>query len=393
VSTPPTTAALDAQIVSQLEGSLGQTIPILPKAFVRVLAKVLAAVFILLFKYAGFILLQLFVAHASDKETTVNGRKVRPLVEWGRLIGVGDPDAATRAELWVNVTVKNQVGELKAGQQAVRTETGYVYTVVAPVALNAATVPVRIRAIGSPNNGDGTGSAGNLQPGDIVEFANTPANVATKATVASQATTAADAETIERYRARIVQRLQRRPQGGAYADYQQWGEEVEGIVAVYPYAGDPGEVDVYVEATEASSGDPDGVPTLAQRDAVKASIEMNEAGLATRRPVNAALNVLPISRVGFAVTVAGLDPVNAENEKAINEGLDEYFRSRKPFIVGLSSLPRQDRITEGAISGVVTTIVDAKGATVTVVTLTPGPAYTLGEGELAKLAGGEANFI
>lgn len=393
MSTPPTTAALDAQIVGQIAGSLGQTVPFLPKAFVHVLAKVLAGVFVLLFKYAGWMSLQLFVAHASDKETTVNGRKIRPLVEWGRLIGVGDPDAATRAELWLTVTVKTQVGSLAAGQQAVRTETGFVYIVIAPVALDAPTVQVQIRAIGSPNNGDGTGSLGNLQPGDIVEFANTPAGVATKATVTSQAVTAADAETIERYRARITQRLQRRPQGGAYADYQQWSEEVEGIVNAYPYAGDPGEVDIFIEADEASSGSPDGIPTAPQLTAVLASIELNEAGLATRRPVNAALNVLPITRSAFSVQISGLEPETDESKDAINEGLDEYLRSREPFIVGLSSLPRADRITQSALGGIVDSIVNAKGATVTTVTLLSGAAYTLSPGEKAKLSGAAAAFV
>jgi uncharacterized phage protein gp47/JayE len=390
VSAPPTTAELDTQIVGQIAGSIGQSIPILPKAFVRVLSKVLAGVFILLFKYAGWMALQLFVAHSSDKETTVNGRKIRPLVEWGRLIGVGDPDAATRAELWIDVTVKNQVGTLQAGQQAVRTETGYVYTVVAPVAMNAATVPVRIRAIGSPNNGDGTGTAGNLQPGDTVEFANTPAGVATKATVTSQATTAADAETIERYRARITQRLQRRPQGGAYSDYQQWAEEVEGIVNVYPYAGElpggsgPGIVDIYVEADEASSGSPDGIPTAPQLAAVLASINLDVGGKASRRPANAAPMVMPITRTPFDFQISGLSPRTGEIETAIEEGLDEYLRSREPFIVGLTTLPRDDRITEAGASGIVDTIVSAYGATVTLVKMTPGPAHTLEHGQKAK---------
>src|SRR6185503_10398260 len=95
-------------IVSQLESSFSQTIPLLPKAFARVLAKVIAGVFILVYKYAGFIFLQLFVAHATMEETVVNGKRIRPLVEWGRLIGVGDPVAATRAEHVVAVTVTNQ---------------------------------------------------------------------------------------------------------------------------------------------------------------------------------------------------------------------------------------------------------------------------------------------
>ncbi len=387
----PTTADLNTQIVSQIGANLGQTIPILPKAFINVLAKVLAAVFILLFKYAGFSFLQMFVAYASDRETTVNGRKLTPLVELGRLFGVGDPTPATRAELNLTVTVLTQVGELKAGQQIVRAESGFVYVVLTAVALNAPTVTVRVRAISSPRLGDGSGTAGNLQAGDIVEFANTPANVATKAVVLSQAVTAADAETTDRYRTRILQRVQQRPQGGAYADYRLWAEDVPGIVNVYPYAGPPGQVNIYVEADEASSGSPDGYPTGAQLTAVGDAIELNEAGLATRRPVSAAKNVLSITRAAFDVQISSLSPDTPETRTAIKDGVDEHLRSREPYIVGISSLPRLDRVTQASVAGIVDTIVSAKGATIAGVSLllsgVPKTAYTLTAGQKAKLNG------
>lgn len=380
----PTTAELNTTIIGQLEGALGQTIPLLPKAFARVFAKVLAGVFVLLFRYCGFIFLQLFVAHATMDETTINGKKIKPLVELGRLFGVGDPQDATRAEHTIEVSVTNQTGSLAAGSKLVRLETGVIYDVVADVALDAATVEVHIRASGDGDGNGGAGDIGNLQDGDVVSFANPLPNVATDATVIDAVVTAADAETPDEYRARIFQRVQRRPQGGAYADYQQWAEEVEGIIHAYPYAGDPGEIDVYVEASEESSGDPDGIPTAPQIADVEESIQLNEEGLATRRPVSAAVNVLPITRVAFDVEISNLEPDNADNREAIEAGLQEYFLSREPFIVGLSSLPRLDRITEAAVGGIVNTIADAQGATVTGVSLSPGPAYTLGTGEKSK---------
>ena len=108
----PTTAEINAMIIAQLEAELGQTVPFLPKAFERVLAKVLAGVFILLYKYAGFMFLQIFVETASNQNTTVLGQTINPLAFWGRLIGVGDPVAATKAELSLTVTVTNQTGSL-----------------------------------------------------------------------------------------------------------------------------------------------------------------------------------------------------------------------------------------------------------------------------------------
>lgn len=381
----PTTRQLSDQIVGQLQASLAQTIPLLPKAFARVLAWVLAGAIVIVYKYAGFIFLQLFVAHASAEETTINGKKVVPLIEWGVLLGVGRPYAATRAEHIVSVKVTNQTGELKAGQTLLRSETRVQYQVVATVALNAPVVQFRVKAIGDDAGGDGSGSIGNLVADDVLAFATQPANVASTATVVSQVVTGADAETIDAYRARIVRRVQRRPQGGAYADYQSWGEAVPGIVHVYPYAGVlPGTVEIYVEASEESSGSPDGIPTAPQLDAVEAALNLNESGLATRRPVNAALLIDGITRLAFDVQVSGLNPDTADIRTAIEDGVDEYLRSREPFIVGLSVLPRDDRVTAAAVSGHVDSIVSALGATVTTVELSPGPAYALGHGEKAK---------
>lgn len=377
----PTTQQLNDQIIADLAGSLNQSVPLLPKAFARVLARVLSAVVVLVYKYADWQLLQLLVAHASYEETTILGKRVRPLEFWGVLIGLGTRPAATRAELAITVTVLTQVGALKFGSQLVRSETGVIYEVASAVPLDAATVTARIRPIADQLGGDGSGEIGNLAVGDVLSFSNAPAEIASEAVVASVVELGADAQDVEVYRGRIIDRFRKKPQGGAYADYQLWGQEVSGVANVYPYAANiPGLIDVYVE----SSTEPDGIPTLEQREAVAAIIDMDIDGLATRRPVNAAVTVRSITRRTFNVLVVGLQPDSPELRAEIDGGLDEYFASREPFIEGLSVLPRDDRITQGAVSGIVDGIVNAAGATVNSVTLSTGPAYTLGRGEKAK---------
>lgn len=387
----PTTQEISDNIVAQLSGSIGQSIPLLPKTFTRVLAKVIAGVFVMLYKYAGFAALQMFVTRASASETIFNGQAIVPLVEWGRLVGVGDPEPATAAELIVDVTVLTQTGVLPANSQLVRAQTGVVYLTNASVALDAPVIQVRARAASDQAGGGGLGIIGNLSPGDQVGFASPLPNVATLATVSSQSVTGADAETSEAYRARILRRFQRRPQGGAYADYQAWGEEAAGIVAVYPYTGAPGQVDVYAEATPESSGSPDGYPTPAQLAAVAALIEQDQGGLASRRPANAAVNVYSITRASFTAVVTGLAAPNIPDaQNAIEDALDDYMRTRAPFIEGLSTLPRLDRVTEAAAAGVVDDVVSAIGGSVTSVSLelsgVPQPSYTVGRGEKARLA-------
>ncbi len=393
LDTPTTQGTADA-IVAQIEGSIGQSVPLLPKSFTRVLAKALAGVVVLLYKYAGFIFLQMFVATATYRETTVNGRVIRPLLELGRQMGVPDPIAAVRAELVLTVTVRTQTGSLPANTQFVRSQTGVVYLSLTSVALDAATVSVTVRASADPSGTGGAGIIGNLPNTSELQVVSPPATIVPIAVVAGTSVVGVDAEEIETsYRPRVVARGQARPQGGAYADYREWALGVAGIIAAYPYTGDPGEVDVYVEATIASSGSADGIPTAPQLAAVATAFELTSAGTsgkATRRPVTAAPNALPITRTAFDVRVNGLDIEDvAGAEAAITTALDEYLRSREPFIVGLSVLPRRDRVTQAAVAGVVDSVASALGASVANVTLeliaVPTIAYTLGAGEKAKL--------
>lgn len=388
--TTPTTKEISDNIIAQLEASLNQSIPLLPKSFLRVLAKALAGVFVLLYKYAGFMFLQIFVRFASITPTEVNGTLFSPLKEWGRLIGVGDPVPATNAEMLIDIAVENQVGSLPAGSQLVGQVNGVTYITIGAVLLNAPVVQATIRAVSDQAGGNGEGAIGNLSIGATLTFANPLANVSRTTTVASQVVTGANAEGTEIYRQRIIDRFQKTPQGGATADYEQWGEEVAGIVNIYPYTSDcPGQVDVFVEATVASSGSPDGIPTAAQLQAVLDSIELDSDGLATRRPANALVNSFPIDRLGFDVRVLGVQADDlAQVQTDITAGIEEYFLDREPFIVGLSVPPRRDRITSSAVGGVVDDIVSAAGGVFSsvevkrvtvVVTL-----FSLGIGEKAK---------
>lgn len=385
-----TTQDINDNIISQLETSFGQAIPILPKSFLRVLAKTLAGVFIVLFKYGNWMFLQWFVQTASIKDSTVLGVTVNPLKFWGRLVGVGDPVAATNAEMTIDITVTNQTGTLAVGSQLINADNGVTYLTTAAVALSAATVSATIRAARDQVGGGGAGVLGNLEAADVVSFANPLPNVARDTVVTAQTVTGADGESTAAYRQRVIDRFQKRPQGGAYADYEAWGEEVAGIINVYPYTSDcPGQVDVYCEATVASSGSADGIPTTAQLEAVLASIELDDAGLATRRPGGALVNAFAITRTGFDVRVLGLIVDDLTTVRAdIVAGIDEYMAVREPYIAGLSQLPRVDRVTSSGVAGVVDDIVSAAGGVFTNVTVSLNSVimstYNLGTGEKAK---------
>ena len=389
----PTIAEINAAIISQLEASLAQTIPILPKAFNRVLAKALAGVFILLYKYAGFIFLQIFVSKATIEEVEIFGQKFSPLIEWGRLIGVGDPTPGTQAELNIEITVEIQGGSLPSGTQLTSNKNGFIYITETLVALDAATKQVVVKAVNDPDGDGGVGADGNLDPGDTVSFITPLSDVNRNAEVILQVTTGADAEDPEVYRQRVVDRFQKQPRGGAYADYEFWGETVAGIINVFPYTGAiSGEVDVYSEATVASSGSADGIPTAAQLLAVGTAINFDDDSRATRRPVGAFVNSLAITRTGFDVEIFGLVVQNEAQVKAdIEAALAAYFLARAPFIDGLTVPPRTDFILQSSLIGIVDDFVSAQNGifsdvafriTSTAVDLS---SYSLNEGEKTKL--------
>lgn len=392
---PKTTAQVYELITSQLEGAFSRSVRFLPKSFLRVQAKVLAAVYVQLYKYGAFIFLQMFVRTASDKDTEVLGETVNPLKFWGRLIGVGDPKAATAAELEVTVSVLVLDSVLVSGTQLLAPSNGVTYLVVGDVLLNSANVPVRIRAYADQSGGDGSGTVGNLENGDVVDFVSPPVFVASQTVVSDQLVTGAEGESSEAYRQRILDRFQKRPQGGAYADYELWGEEVAGIINVYPYTGDlPGTVELYSEATPESSGNEDGIPTQAQLDAVAASVELDQSGLASRRPAGAFVISNPITRTSFDIQVTGITGVDnlAAVRASITAALEELFLLAEPFIPGLSIPPRRDQISRTRISATVEDIVTAAGGTFTGATFevtgsgTPLDLYLLGKGEKAKAA-------
>lgn len=373
----PTTQNITANIVAQIEASIGQTVPLMPKAFIRVLAKALAGVYILLYKYTGFNFLQMFVSTASNDLTGVNGRMIAPLTEWGRLVGVGDPIPATQAELSVAVTVETLGGTLPAGSQLINSGSGVTYLTLVTVNLDLPTVSVTVRASADQSGGNGSGTIGNMQGGELLAFASPLANVARDTVVNSQVVTGVDGETVEQYRQRVVDRFQKTPQGGSYADYEQWAEQTPGVTAAYPYTSAcPGMVDVYLQ-TES------GMPTQAQLEQALAIIDSN-------RPANGAARTFPVTISSIDVEVTGLEvPNEAEVQIQIQEALAAYFAGRAPFISGLTILPRRDRITESSVAGVVEDVVTAADGIFELVNLSINSTefgfYSLGIGEVCEV--------
>jgi uncharacterized phage protein gp47/JayE len=353
------------------------------KAFLRILSKVLGGVWVLLYQYIGFVLLQMFVKTASNKPVSINGREVTPLKEWGAARNIVQ-DAGRASEHTVTVTVLSQGGTLQSGTRLADTATEIIYNVIGAVSLNAATVTATVRS-------DTPGEASNLSNGAVLSFVNALAGVAKDVVVASRTVEGVDEETTEEFRQKVADVYAAPPQGGAYADYRAWAQDVVGVKNAYPYSGGTfsgsgaGHVDVYIEASTGT----DGIPTQGLLDDVLEAINYDVEGIANRRPLNDYVNVLPISRVEFVVRIGNLVNSTPEAIAAIEAGLESYFVDRAPFILGLTVLPRKDIVSIFEIGGVVGRLASSLGTVASGIVLKQNSVnietYSLQEGQKAKL--------
>ena len=227
-----------------------------------------------------------------------------------------------------------------------------------------------------------SGAIGNVPDAQTLSFVSTFPGIDKTVTVLSTVVFGLDEENIDIYRSRVVDRFQKTPQGGSFADYEAWALEVPTIINAYPYSGD---VEGTVEVFSESNQDSDGIPTAGELQEVLDSINQ-----ADRRPVTAEVFSFPIIRLSFDVNVFGLDPDNAEARDLIEARLTELFLSKEPFIQGLSSINRS-LISSTEIIGVISLALQttASAFDTALFELTGSgdnlTRYNLGQGEKAKL--------
>jgi len=122
-----TIAQIEKLIIDQLESEFNYSIPLLTKAFNRTIARVLASIWMINYKFGNWMLLQLFVSTASFKPITIFGKTITPLIEWGRLIGAGDPLPSTASRLSIDITVNSPAETLPSGTQFISNINGLIY--------------------------------------------------------------------------------------------------------------------------------------------------------------------------------------------------------------------------------------------------------------------------
>ena len=206
------------------------------------------------------------------------------------------------------------------------------------------------------------GAAGNSQAGVALQLVAPVAGIQPGAVVAAGGLAAgADAEADAGLRARLLQRIQTPPAGGAAADYVTWALAVAGVekVWVYPLWLGPGTVGVAFTTT---AGAIPGAPLVA---AVQAALNL-------RRPVTAAVTVFAPATQAVALTIDLAVDTAAIRAAVLAELADFFVREAEP-----GGVIRVSRIS-AAISGALGELAHLLSVPTADITLPAGTIATLG---------------
>jgi len=388
-----TVAEIQEQNLALLESELGQTAPINPKAFLRVLAKLEA--------YEHKPLYNLAVQRAKENLALTATREGLIILR-DNLSLVPKPAEAAILEIelpGIDSTVIPATVDFIGVPNGVR----YYPSSSSIIAGGVALIEVTAETLGV---------IGNLQIGDELTIGTQIAGAETVATVKTIINTGVEDETTEALRARVLNRQKAQFGGGNSADYRAWSLEVAGVDNAYPYSGRPitDEIDsvppqrtIYILAS--TTIDPDGLAPQNLLDEVRDNIITDPVTGLHRQALgltNDTLFVESIRLTAFYIQINGLDvsaDIEANVKDEIKTALTNYFLSIQPFVDGLDSeLERNDLITDLTVSEVVQDVLSANGGSATGVSFglsvgTSLPSYRLNQGELSKLAAGGITYV
>jgi uncharacterized phage protein gp47/JayE len=213
---------------------------------------------------------------------------------------------------------------------------------------------IEVRSLGAGNEFD-------LNVDDELTITEPVIGVNQLVTVSDVISQPKNGEDIEAYRQAILDAIQLEPQGGSKTDYRLWSSDAQGVKKVYPYVknGDAGTVQIYVEAT-----DGDGVPSSGLISEVEEVIEfdpdeskpLNERG---RRPIQATIEVLPVVLIPVTVTITGLSQDTPSIRSAIQNNIELYLSSVRPYISGADlARNRNDILYEARLQSVATDVLE-----------------------------------
>ena len=368
IPTIPTISEIKDRIVADIENKIGQTVPLLPKAFVRVLAGALAGVIVLLYQAILWVYRQIFPQTADMLSLRLAGAIVNV-----------NPLPAVFAQITADVFGDN--GYDPPEGTLFRSSVGVVYKISSTNTIAGGVASCTLDAQVS-------GDIGNITNGSELAIVSPDPQLTGVATVTDTVVSGDDAESDDSYRARVIAEYQKRKTGGAPADYEAWGLEAPNFNWISPLDSPTtaGIVQVYGRV----DNQPDGIPTGSQLTELETFLTTDPtSGLRTRHPIGPPVETLPITRRLFDIEIFIQNPTGPL-EADITVGVTDYLENQTPFNEAINFV-RTDTISEGGIAGVGNDIANPEQATVTAVILTDVAAavaiqsYQLFGGEFGKV--------
>lgn len=362
--TIPTTVQVRDQIIGYVEARLNQKIPLISRAYVRVVASAVAGVIVLSYRFVDWCLKQtqpatcneFFLGLFSTRYGVTRGAAVAAQL---RLDATGtegsDIDAKT---LWVTPD-----GVVYQQQALVTIVSGVASPVVTCLTL---------------------GASGNLADGAALSLVSPVAGIDADAVVDTSGTVieGVDRESVAQWRAEVMNRIRYRPQGGAIPDYVIWALEVPGIVKAFVKSPAPGDVNVYPLIDVTGTARVPGAPKIAEVEAYLTD--------PVRKPLGANVYTLAATERTCATTITGAtingSPLSASQKQAVQDAVDAALYAAYP-----RQYPDQPAPTDTVSTAVAWGSLYSIGATATAVTISisgiGGGPYVLPIGEIIKPSG------
>jgi uncharacterized phage protein gp47/JayE len=296
--TRPTLPQLLDRIQADIESRLPGTDPRLRQSLLGILARAHAGTAHGLYGVLDYLARQLLPSTCTDEEI------------FALHAGWWDVPRNAAAQAKGNVTFTGTNGSVIPAGTTLQRSDGTQYTTDAEATIASGSATAAVTAV------DG-GQATNATAGQKLTLVSPIAGVQSSATVADGGLVGgSDIETLDAWRARLSQRVQNRPQGGALADYETWALEVEGVTRVWvmPLWLGLGTVGVFFTRDDDASP----IPDAGEVAAVQVYID-------ARRPVTAAVTVYAPTAVPVDMTIS-LNPSNATVQAAVSAELADLFR-------------------------------------------------------------------
>lgn len=367
----PSIRDLYNDILQDLQTEFQINIPVFGKLFLRALAAVQAAKLKLYYLQLGNVQKNLF-PDVADTES-MGGTLERQ----GRLKLNRNPFPATSAKYEISITVTGTpsipTGTLfRSSESALNAEALYITD--EDYSIDQINNRIIVRAV-TP------GVESKLNTGDALSCTVPIVGMTGDAVVESETVSPTAAETEEDYRNAIIDSYRLAPQGGAAADYILWAQDAEGVKNSYPYtsSGNPGEVDIYIEATIADSTDGMGTPSSTILGNVEAVIEIDPNTGVGRRPLGVwAVNVLPVVINKVFIDIANSTGLTTDQKNTLGQAIKEQIDLIRPFIAGADILDdKNDMIsTNQIVSWIINAIPGAAFGNITL-TIQEGTATPL----------------